>query len=70
MEAKDIQVEYLDYDNEGNDHVYAVYENVSFKGGIVLEDFIFGYDTHQVEFEGHIEWRWRLLRTRTPRTFR
>lgn len=54
MEAKstsNIEVEYLGYDNMGNGRVYGVYEDGEFKGGFVLEDFIFGYDTRQAEFE-------------------
>lgn len=51
MESKDIEVEYLGYDNMGNGRVYGVYEDGEFKGGFVLEDFIFGYDTRQAEFE-------------------
>ena len=49
--AKNIEVEYLGYDNVGNGRVYGVYEDGKFKGGFVLEDFIFGYDTRQAEFE-------------------
>ena len=49
--AKDIEVEYLGYDNVGNGRVYGVYEDGEFKGGFVLEDFIFGNDTRQAEFE-------------------
>ena len=51
MEAKDIEVEYLGYDNLGNGRVYAVYENGKFKGGFVLEDFIFSDDSRHAEFE-------------------
>ena len=51
MEAKDIEVEYLGYDNVGNGRVYGVYEDGKFKGGFVLEDLLFGYDTRQAEFE-------------------
>ena len=51
MESKDIEVEYLGYDNVGNGRVYAVYEDGRFKGGFVLEDLLFGYDTHQAELE-------------------
>ena len=51
MEAKDIEVEYLGYDNVGNGRVYGVYEDGEFKGGFVLEDVIFGNDTRQAEFE-------------------
>ena len=49
--AKDIEVEYLGYDNVGNGRIYGVYEDGEFKGGFVLEDFIFGNDTRQAEFE-------------------
>ena len=49
--AKDIEVEYLGYDNVGNGRVYSVYEDGRFKGGFVLEDLLFGYDTRQAEFE-------------------
>ena len=49
--AKDIEVEYLGYDNVGNGRVYSVYEDGRFKGGFVLEDFIFGHDSRQAEFE-------------------
>ena len=51
MESKDIEVEYLGYDNVGNGRVYAVYEDGRFKGGFVLEDLLFGYDTRQAELE-------------------
>ena len=54
MEAKsanNIEVEYLGYDNVGNGRVYSVYEDGKFKGGFVLEDFIFGYDSRHAEFE-------------------
>ena len=51
MEAKDIEIQYLGYDNVGNGRVYSVYENGRFKGGFVLEDFIFGHDSHQADFE-------------------
>ena len=54
MEAKstsDIEVEYLGYDNVGNGRVYSVYEDGRFKGGFVLEDLLFGYDTRQAELE-------------------
>lgn len=49
--AKDIEVEYLGYDNVGNGRVYSVYEDGRFKGGFVLEDFIFGHDSRHAEFE-------------------
>ena len=49
--AKNIEVEYLGYDNVGNGRVYSVYEDGRFKGGFVLEDFIFGHDSRQAEFE-------------------
>ena len=51
MKSKDIEVEYLGYDNVGNGRVYSVYEDGRFKGGFVLEDLLFGYDTHQAELE-------------------
>ncbi len=51
MEAKDIEVEYLGYDNVGNGRVYSVYEDGRFKGGFVLEDFIFGDNSRHAEFE-------------------
>ena len=51
MESKDIEVEYLGYDNVGNGRVYSVYEDGRFKGGFVLEDLLFGYDTRQAELE-------------------
>ena len=51
MEAKDIEVQYLGYDNVGNGRVYSVYEDGKFKGGFVLEDLLFVYDTRQAEFE-------------------
>ena len=51
MEAKDIEIQYLGYDNVGNGRVYSVYEDGRFKGGFVLEDLLFGYDTRQAELE-------------------
>ena len=51
MEAKDIEVEYLGYDNVGNGRVYSVYEDGRFKGGFVLEDFLFSDNSRQAEFE-------------------
>ena len=54
MEAKstsNIEVEYLGYDNVGNGRVYSVYEDGRFKGGFVLEDLLFGDNSHQAEFE-------------------
>ena len=54
MEAKstsDIEVEYLGYDNVGNGRVYAVYEDGRFKGGFVLESFLFGDYSRQADFE-------------------
>ena len=51
MEAKDIEVQYLGYDNVGNGRVYSVYENGRFKGGFVLEDLLFGDNSRQAEFE-------------------
>lgn len=51
MEAKDIEIQYLGYDNVGNGRVYSVYENGRFKGGFVLEDLLFGYNSRQAEFE-------------------
>ena len=51
MESKDIEVEYLGYDNVGNGRVYAVYEDGKFKGGFVLEDFLFSDNSRHAEFE-------------------
>ena len=51
MEAKDIEVQYLGYDNVGNGRVYSVYEDGRFKGGFVLEDLLFGDNSRQAEFE-------------------
>ena len=51
MEAKDIEIQYLGYDNVGNGRVYSVYENGRFKGGFVLEDLLFGDNSRQAEFE-------------------
>ena len=49
--AKNIEVEYLGYDNVGNGRVYSVYEDGRFKGGFVLEDLLFGDNSRQAEFE-------------------
>ena len=49
--AKNIEVEYLGYDNVGNGRVYSVYEDGRFKGGFVLEDFLFSDNSRQAEFE-------------------
>ena len=51
MEAKDIEIQYLGYDNVGNGRVYSVYEDGRFKGGFVLEDLLFGDNSRQAEFE-------------------